>query len=142
MGFPLTEAFWVNVRVHKVKTWVLVQPFERRVLSYTPDNAPDFMVEMGNIGQHYYRWRYAPAPDRITPSATAVVTGTATDSPTATPTTPTTPTTTAPVISGVRFGLSSDTTAALSFQTDTAATSRILFGTRSDCFPEGPGLRG
>jgi hypothetical protein len=58
MGFPLTEAFWVNVAVNGVPTWVLVQPFERRVLSYTPTNPTAFQVEMGNIGQHYYQWRY------------------------------------------------------------------------------------
>src|SRR5439155_24452132 len=38
MGFPLTEPFWVNVKVSAAPTWVLVQPFERRVLSYTPTN--------------------------------------------------------------------------------------------------------
>ena len=39
-------------------TDVLVQAFERRVLTYTPDNAPEWRVEMGNVGQHYYQWRY------------------------------------------------------------------------------------
>jgi hypothetical protein len=37
---------------------VMVQVFERRVLTYTADNPPAFQVEMGNIGQHYYQWRY------------------------------------------------------------------------------------
>ena len=37
---------------------VLIQVFERRVLTYTAANQPAFQVEMGNIGQHYYRWRY------------------------------------------------------------------------------------
>ena len=59
MGFPLTEPFWVQVTVNNVPaTWVLVQPFERRVLSYTPSNPTGFQVEMGNIGQHYFQWRY------------------------------------------------------------------------------------
>jgi len=42
---------------------VLVQVFERRVLSYTPSNPASFQVEMGNVGQHYYAWRYGSAPD-------------------------------------------------------------------------------
>jgi hypothetical protein len=37
---------------------VLIQAFERRVLTYTPDNPPGFTVEYGNIGRHYYTWRY------------------------------------------------------------------------------------
>ncbi|MCS7294077.1 MAG: thermonuclease family protein, partial [Dehalococcoidia bacterium] len=36
----------------------LVQCFERRCLTYTPDNPPGWQVEAGNVGQHYYRWRY------------------------------------------------------------------------------------
>jgi hypothetical protein len=38
---------------------VLIQIFERRVLTYTADNPDPFKVEMGNIGRHYYQWRYA-----------------------------------------------------------------------------------
>jgi hypothetical protein len=37
---------------------VLIQAFERRVLTYTPDNPPGWQVEAGNVGQHYYQWRY------------------------------------------------------------------------------------
>lgn len=57
-GFPLTEAYWARVRVGGTPKWVLVQVFERRVLTYTPDNPPGWQVEAGNVGQHYYRWRY------------------------------------------------------------------------------------
>ena len=42
--------------------WVLVQPFERRVLTYTPSNAAGWHVEMGNVGRHYYSWRYGKQP--------------------------------------------------------------------------------
>jgi hypothetical protein len=28
------------------------------VLTYNPNNDPAFRVEFGNIGQHYYKWRY------------------------------------------------------------------------------------
>ena len=37
---------------------VLVQPFQRRVLTYSPDNPSGWQVEMGNVGRHYYLWRY------------------------------------------------------------------------------------
>jgi len=37
---------------------VLIQAFERRVLTYTPANADPFKVEMGNVGRHYFDWRY------------------------------------------------------------------------------------
>ena len=131
MGFPLTEAFWVNVRVHGALVWVLVQPFERRVLSYTPVNAPGFTVEMGNIGQHYYQWRYALAPDATGLSTSTV----AADGTNTAPEDNGSLTTTAlPVISGVRFGLTSSVTASLSFQTDMPTTSRIRFGTASHSY--------
>jgi plastocyanin len=52
---------------------VLVQAFERRVLTYTPANSPAFQVEMGNVGRHYYLWRYGnagpPPPTTTTPPA-------------------------------------------------------------------------
>jgi hypothetical protein len=35
-----------------------VQAFERRVLTYNPDNSDGWKVEAGNVGQHYYQWRY------------------------------------------------------------------------------------
>jgi hypothetical protein len=41
---------------------VLVQCFERRCLTYTPDNDPTWQVEAGNVGQHYYIWRYGAMP--------------------------------------------------------------------------------
>ena len=57
-GLPLTEAYWTNVRVAGTSQQVLVQVFERRVLTYTPGNAPEWRVEAGNVGRHYYDWRY------------------------------------------------------------------------------------
>jgi polysaccharide biosynthesis protein PslG len=58
MGYPITDPHWVNVRVNGVDTLVLVQAFQRRVLTYTPSNPAGWQVEMGNVGQHYYKWRY------------------------------------------------------------------------------------
>jgi len=62
LGYPIADPFWVEVRVRGEPTWVLVQPFERRVLTYTPSNPAGWQVEMGNIGQHYLRWRYEKTP--------------------------------------------------------------------------------
>ena len=61
-GLPLSEAYWIRSKVGGVERDVLVQVFERRVLTYTPTNEPQWQVEMGNIGQHYYQWRYGSAP--------------------------------------------------------------------------------
>jgi thermitase len=61
-GFPVTEAYWARVTVNEVEQDVLVQCFERRCLTYTPANDPEWQVEMGNVGQHYYRWRYGDVP--------------------------------------------------------------------------------
>ena len=57
-GYPLTEAYWTNVLVGGVQKQVLVQVFERRVLTFTPSNPDGWKVEAGNVGQHYYTWRY------------------------------------------------------------------------------------
>lgn len=58
VGLPITEAYWTIATVGGVQKPVLVQAFERRVLTYTPSNPDPFKVEMGNVGQHYYQWRY------------------------------------------------------------------------------------
>ena len=58
LGYPISEPYWARVRVGGVQQDVLVQAFERRVLTYTPSNSADWQVEMGNVGQHYEQWRY------------------------------------------------------------------------------------
>ncbi len=62
IGEPLTEAYWTYIKVNGRFQGVLVQAFERRVLTYTPANGPEFQVEMGNIGRHYFEWRYGVRP--------------------------------------------------------------------------------
>jgi gamma-glutamyltranspeptidase/glutathione hydrolase len=64
VGLPLTEAFWVRARVAGNELDVMLQAFERRVLTYTPGNPKEFQVEMGNVGLHYYNWRYLLEPFR------------------------------------------------------------------------------
>ena len=66
-GFPITEAYWTTIPVGGVEKDVLFQCFERRCLTYTPDNEPGWRVEAGNVGQHYYAWRY---PDTQTQQVT------------------------------------------------------------------------
>jgi hypothetical protein len=59
LGYPITEPYWVHVPVNGMPQYVLVQLFQRRVLTYVPTNPPGWQVEMGNVGRHYYLWRYA-----------------------------------------------------------------------------------
>ncbi len=58
VGLAITQPFWVQVKVGGVQRRVLMQAFERRVLTYNAANPDPFKVEFGNVGQHYYRWRY------------------------------------------------------------------------------------
>jgi len=58
LGYPISEPYWTRIKVGGVDRDVLVQPFQRRVLTYSPDNPSGWQVEMGNVGRHYYMWRY------------------------------------------------------------------------------------
>jgi hypothetical protein len=60
-GLPISEAYWARVKVAGQMQDVLIQAFERRVVTYTPNGVPGFKVQMGNIGQHYFDWRYKDA---------------------------------------------------------------------------------
>ncbi len=86
MGLPITEAYWSKVTVGGEVKDVLIQGFERRVLTYTPTNPPAFQVEMGNVGRHYFTWRYTTKYDQTAPPAS-----TPTPTPTPAPTQPPAP---------------------------------------------------
>jgi hypothetical protein len=58
VGLPITDAYWTRAQIGAVEQDVLVQLFERRVLTYVPSNPAGYQVEMGNVGQHYFQWRY------------------------------------------------------------------------------------
>ena len=62
MGFPITEPYWMPIRVGAEERWVLVQAFQRRILTYSPYNPDGWKVEMGNVGRAYFDWRYAQTP--------------------------------------------------------------------------------
>lgn len=57
IGYARSEPFRATVKVAGTQREVIVQIFERRVLTYTAANPDPFKVEMGNIGRHYYQWR-------------------------------------------------------------------------------------
>ena len=61
-GRPITEPYWSYTSVGGTSRSVLIQCFERRCLTYTPDNPDGWKVEAGNVGLHYYTWRYAARP--------------------------------------------------------------------------------
>ena len=86
-GRPITEAYWANVKVAETYRDVLMQCFERRCLTYTPGNPDGFVVEAGNVGQHYYAWRYAQQPGDPTPTTTVTASASASETVTASPTT-------------------------------------------------------
>jgi hypothetical protein len=87
-GYPVIEAYWTTVELDDVPTDVLLQCFERRCLTYTPTNPDGWKVEAGNVGQHYYHWRYVQIPSEMTPTPTATTTQTPveTETPTVEPT--------------------------------------------------------
>jgi sortase (surface protein transpeptidase) len=58
MGLPISDAYWATAKVEGKTQDVLVQAFERRVLTYVAGLPKGWQVQMGNIGQHYYQWRY------------------------------------------------------------------------------------
>jgi hypothetical protein len=62
LGNPISEAYWMPAHIGAGDVWVLVQAFERRVLTFNPANPRAFQVEMGNVGRHYLAWRDASAP--------------------------------------------------------------------------------
>jgi hypothetical protein len=62
-GYPVTEAYWTTTPVDGESQDVLWQCFERRCMTYTPDNPEGWEVETGNVGQHYFEWRYGGQHD-------------------------------------------------------------------------------
>ncbi|HEX8229286.1 MAG TPA: hypothetical protein VF826_08230 [Chloroflexia bacterium] len=110
-GLPISEPYWAKVKIaNQPNVDVMIQAFERRVVTYVPNAPAGFQVQMSNIGQHYYDWRYGGAPPPPTvppagPTATAAppaaATATATTAPaapTATATAPPAPTATATAV--------------------------------------------
>ncbi len=75
-GFAISEPYWVTTKIAGTDRTVLVQLFQRRVLTYNPALAVGKRVEMGNVGQHYYQWRYVESNGTPTPTTTPTTTTT------------------------------------------------------------------
>lgn len=85
LGYPVTEPYWIQIKAGGQDRWVLMQAFQRRILTYSPDNAPGWKVEMANVGRAYFDWRYtsqpAPAPAPTNTPAPVAVAGISIDPP-------------------------------------------------------------
>jgi phosphate/phosphite/phosphonate ABC transporter binding protein len=68
-GFAISEPYWAKVKIAGKQEDVLIQLFQRRVLTYVPSQAAQWQVQMGNIGAHYYDWRYKNAGQQAYPNA-------------------------------------------------------------------------
>jgi hypothetical protein len=47
-----------RMQVGGVTMPLMIQAYQKRVLTYMPDFAPEWRVQMGDVGQHYFEWRY------------------------------------------------------------------------------------
>jgi Tol biopolymer transport system component len=97
-GYPISDAYWARVKVAGAFHDVLIQAFERRVLTYNPANNAAFQVEMGNIGLHYFDWRYNNAG--VCPAGTGTPVATSTPAGSITPVGSGTPVATGTAVSG------------------------------------------
>ncbi|GEM_PF-1795946 len=77
IGYAICEPFYATVKVAGQQKQVMVQVFERRVLTYTASNPTAFQVEMGNIGAHYYLWRYGQPLSSVPSAPNAATSGSA-----------------------------------------------------------------
>ncbi len=69
IGHALSAPYWTLTAIDGQLREVLIQVYERRVLTYTPQNPPGWRVELGNAGRHASMWRYTDAPHRTRPAA-------------------------------------------------------------------------
>jgi hypothetical protein len=74
VGLALTDPFWADVAIAGKPERILIQLFERRVLTYNPANPSPFQVEFGNVGQQYYAWRYGTSASTPSSVGTRTVT--------------------------------------------------------------------
>jgi hypothetical protein len=71
MGYPITEPYWSRIKIGGTYHDALFQLYERRTLAYIPSFTKGWQVQMGNVGQHYYRWLYGgPLASPVVPAST------------------------------------------------------------------------
>jgi len=63
IGRPLTEPYWHDTLLDGEPTRVLIQAFERRILTWTPGQPAGWEVESNNAGLHYREWRGLSQPE-------------------------------------------------------------------------------
>ena len=63
VGQALTEPYWIDTVIGGENRRVLVQAFERRVLSFDPAQPGPWQVESANSGVHYRLWRGLQRPE-------------------------------------------------------------------------------
>ncbi|MCA1666609.1 MAG: hypothetical protein LC793_04260, partial [Thermomicrobia bacterium] len=68
VGLAKTEPFRATVKIAGTPQMVIVQVFERRILTYNNANSDPFKVEFSNIGQHYDQWRYPTGAPTTVPT--------------------------------------------------------------------------
>ncbi|MCA1668023.1 MAG: hypothetical protein LC793_11655 [Thermomicrobia bacterium] len=56
VGLAITDPFWADVAIGGTVQRILIQAYERRVLTDNSANPAPFQVEFGNVGQHYHAW--------------------------------------------------------------------------------------
>ncbi|CAN5555727.1 hypothetical protein BH23CHL2_BH23CHL2_33150 [soil metagenome] len=57
LGHAISEPYWINTVIEGQPERVLIQAFERRLLTYRPENPEGWKVESTNAGNHYRAWR-------------------------------------------------------------------------------------
>ena len=67
-GLPISEAVLGAGENRRATKDMLIQAFERRILTYNPTNPAGFQVEMGNVGLHYCRLALPSRPARPLPT--------------------------------------------------------------------------
>jgi hypothetical protein len=75
VGLAKSEPFRATVKIAGTQQSIIAQVFERRVLTYNNSNPEPFKVEFGNIGQHYYKWRYPTGVPLTVPTTAPTPTG-------------------------------------------------------------------
>ncbi len=60
MGYPISEAYWTQMNVDGQKMDVLIQAFQRRILTYIPGFQSPYNIAMGNAGQHAQQMHESP----------------------------------------------------------------------------------
>ena len=58
VGYPVTDPLYTSIKVQGRDKLIVFQAFQRRILTYSPDNPEGWKVEMANVGAQYYKWRY------------------------------------------------------------------------------------